>query len=190
MKKNSLRKFFLSLALVFTSVVVSQSHAFASERYYDDGLVSVDVIPNAEADSLLPDRLYDAVMFDTADVGGISVNGLSVPDSDNKWNLNTKGEYDFSVDTSGSTIYSNYVFTGHGGAVKVHLVETTTTSGQYTFKLCKRGFFNTTLYTYKFDHGVNQTINMDSFDSSDKIYFLITPNGSTKLSSSSYIKKK
>lgn len=162
-------------------------HAYETDC--ENGLVSVEVIPNDEADALLPKNLYLAVNSIEEDYEYNSTKGLSVPDASDIWNLTSDGQYNFTVNTSGSTIYSNYVFLGHGGSVKVHLVENTSTSGKYTFKLYKRGTINTTLYTYKFDHGTTQTIEMDSFSSSDKIYFSIAPNGSTILTNSSYIKK-
>lgn len=164
--------------------------AFANASSAKEGLVSIEVISNEEADSLLPEYMTAAFDENNANnVGNISTYALSYPSKENKWNLNQKGQYDFSVETHGSKIYSDYVFTGHKGSVTVYLDETSSSSGEYTFKLCKRGLVNTTIHKYKFSHGVPQTIAMSGFDSDDLVYFIIDPNKYTYMTYDSYIKK-
>lgn len=177
--------FALSLILLGCALPVS-----ANASNSEEGLVSIEVISNEEADAFLPEYMVEAFAEETEDVSGnVSTYGLSYPSKKDKWNLDTEGKYEFSVDTQGSAIYSDYVFTGHGGSVKVHLNETTSSSGKYTFKLCKRGLINTTIYKYEFSHGLKQTISMNDFDSDDLIYFIIDPNKYTYMASDSYIKK-
>ncbi|MBR6095226.1 MAG: hypothetical protein IKP92_09440 [Lachnospiraceae bacterium] len=187
--KSKLLRVFLSIVLIIPLTMGLPNIALASNGVHDDGLVSVEVISNAVADSMLPENLYQAVVAENNPGGGISPKGLSEPDSNSVWNLNSNGQYNFHVNVTVGTIYSNYVFTGHGGQVEVHLVENTATSGKYKFRLYKRGIFNTVLYTYQFDHGSVQTISMSSFASDAKIFFEIEPNGYTNLTNSSYIKK-
>ena len=149
--------------------------------------MSIEVIPNEEADKLLPECLQEAIRSLSEE--GVQPYGQSKPDTSSKWDLGSKGKFNFSVNTEGTTIYSPYVFTGHNGSVKVYLNETySQSSGKYTFKLYKRNsFFDTTLYTYEFDHGTEQTIEMSDFGEDDLIYISVTPNKRTVLSSDSYI---
>lgn len=172
--KNLKRVTAFALSLVLLGCALPAS---ANASCTQEGLVSIEVISNEEADALLPEYMTAAFDEDNADhSGNISTYGLSYPSKESKWNLNTKGQYDFSVDTQNSKIYSDYVFTGHKGSVTVYLDETSSSSGEYTFKLCKRGVINTTIHKYKFSHGVPQTIAMGGFDSDDLIYFIIDPN--------------
>ena len=177
---NSVKSFkkMFSAFMVVVLLLSTQGNVFAAENQEaEDGLVSIEVIPNAEADAMFGDGAL------------VSPYGLSVPSKSDVWDLDTDGIYYFSVDAEGSTIYSNYVFSGHSGSVKVYLDEKkSSTKDKHTFKLCKRGTFNTTLYTYKFAHGTTQSIEM-TCESDDLIYFSVTPNGDTFISSTSYIKK-
>lgn len=186
MKKiKRLGTFALSLILLGCALPASASAANPEE-----GLISIEVISNEEADASLPEYILETFEKDANDSSGnASTYSIKIPSKDDKWNLKTSGQYKFHVNTQMETIYSAYVFSGHGGSVKVHLDETTSSSGNYKFKLCKRGLINTTIYTYKFAHGVEQTITMNDFDSDDLIYFAIVPNAHTILSSDSYIKR-
>ncbi len=178
----------LSTVIVISSVIGIHGVALASaETQSTEGLVSVEIIPNYIVDAYLPENLREAVAPRNMISNDYSTRGTTVPSADSTWNLTSDGAYSFHVNSSTQTIYSNYVFTGHYGSVKVYLDEISSTSGQYTFRLYKRGVFNTVLYKYKFDHGAEQTIEMSSFNSTDKIFFAITPDGLTQMSTSSYI---
>ncbi len=177
--------------IVAAFVLFSSSAAFAcndsNAKIGENGLVSIEVIPNEEADKLLPECLQEAIGLLSEE--GVQPYGQDRPETSSTWNLGSKGKFSFSVNTEGTTIYSPYVFTGHNGSVTVYLNETySKSSGKYTFKLYKRNsIFDTTLYTYEFDHGAEQTIEMNNFDKDDLIYISVTPNKKTVLSSDSYI---
>ena len=181
-----------SLILVFVLVIVSQNTVFASAATSESksGLISVEVVPNKEADKMLPDSLYKMVANDNKLDGKVSTKSLDIPDSDHIWDLGTKGKYSFHVDTSRSAIFSNYVYTGHSGGIKVHLEETMPAKTKYTFMVCKRGMFNTTIYRQKYEHNAKKTFEIKDIDSSAKIYFIVEPhNTDTYLNYNSYIKK-
>lgn len=172
----------VSLFLSFAALISLVIPAFAEEVIEDD--FTVEVIPNEEIEAMLPMYLREALNDD------IVPYGTSKPSSSSVYDL-SEGQYNFSVSTKlGTTIYSKYVFIGHGGKVKFHIYDSAQASGGYDVKIFKKGLFDTTVYTKKdcpHNDSVDFTVSIGDADA--KIYFAIIPDGTTYIQSNSYIAK-
>lgn len=178
---------------LLASVMLLQSVAFAvpepqantdSERY----LVSVETISAEDAKEKLPIDVFQALYGNTSN-GDLAPQLIQEPTYE--FDMHHQEPYAFSVTTTRDRVFSDYVFTGHYGAVKVHLNETQPIGSEtYTFVLYKLGFaWDTVLYTYNFPHGNTQDIRL-TCSANDKIYFMIDPRGTrTVLEADSYIAK-
>lgn len=172
----------LYFALVIVTIFSLSIPAFASALEIEG--CSVEIIPNEIIDEQLPAELLAALMENE-----IMPYGQSAPSSGNTYNL-ANGAYNFSVSTKlNTTIYSNYVFTGHGGSVSVYLNDTSTASGSYQFKIYKRGLIDTTVYTRTCNHDDTAKFTTNVGDADSKIFFAVVPKGTTYIGENSYIAK-
>lgn len=141
-------KRFISL---FLSVIVCASlamHAFASE-IGDEGfekapqitvlgenesVMRMEQISSEEANAGLPPELLDAIRS-AQNYNEQTTYGVNRPSSSNVWNLYSKGAYYFGADFNYGTIYSNYVFTGHGGGLYFKCRDTSDEFGLYSISV-------------------------------------------------------
>ncbi|MCD8147586.1 MAG: hypothetical protein LUD84_09990 [Clostridiales bacterium] len=193
MKKLFKRKisFFLAMIMCF-SCVASASAVEVQDSSEESDSFTITVIPNEEADQYLPEELLEAIVeAETAeDSSDVSVCGTSIPKKSKKWNLTSDERYDFSVSTTYHTIYSDYVFTGHSGKVKIHLHETGDNGGEYIFYLYKRDGNKTVVMSKTIDQGTTKDYTVDGIGSDDLVYFAIVPTDNVHtILKSSYIKK-
>lgn len=171
----------LSLVLAIVSIV-SMMVIGASATTADDlelsenaHLLSVTVVPNHIADADLPEDLAEALASDSA-----TTYGTTEPSKNNVWDLNSDGTYDFTVNTTNDTVYSNYVFTGHYGKLRFRIVENSGRSGYAVFQVRKRNLWNTTIYNVGIDRGTEKVTEFNwnaGLQDDDKIYFLVIPGG-------------
>ncbi len=171
----------LSIVLFPGSIPVSAEEIKASDSLNDG--ITIEIVPNEVIEASLPAYLRDALNDDAV------TYGISRPGSNDIYNL-SNGEYYFSVDTVlDTTIYSKYVFIGHDGKVNFYINDTSTASGDYTVKVYKKGLIDTTIYTRVCDHDASTSFGISFDDAEAKIYFAIIPDGTTRISSNSYIAK-
>lgn len=151
----------------------------------NDNGFTVEIVPNAIAEADLPEALK-AALNETV----ISPYGTAVPSGSKIYDLGN-GPYSFSAYTKrGSTIYSNYYFIGHDGAIDGCIYDDSTASGSFTFKLYKKGLVTTTVYSKKCYNGEKNDLYCSFNDSNAKVYFAIVGDKSTvDISKESYIQK-
>lgn len=175
MKKYMIK--LISMFLVVISLLSCPCFAFAAETVENN--ITTEVIPNEVVEAPLPPHSGNTLN------GGIELYGISKPGDNDTYDLSS-GRYDFTVtSTLNTTIYSKYVFTGHGGKLYFYFNDTSSDSNGYTIKVYKKGG----LIALKTVNGTdgNATTFSVSTDEDAKVYFAVIPKGTTYISG--YVEK-
>lgn len=141
-------------------------------------IVSLEYLSNEDAEKGLPDAMKAALNAPSSK--DYSPYGTSIPSSSSTWNLSLSA-YSFTVDTTYSVIYSNYVFTNHGGTALLRCHDTSGTANMGTeyyatiFVRTRTG--GTLAGTIAMIRGSDSALYVNNLNDSDKIYFSINPDG-------------
>lgn len=159
---------------------ITFADSMPSFRVEGDGcrIISLEYLSNEEAEEGLPDTMKAALYAPSP--SDFSPYGTKIPSSSSTWDLSSSS-YSFSVDTTNSVIYSNYVFTNHGGTALLRCYDTSGTANmgtEYYAKIFVRNWAGGTLAgTFSMVRGSDSALYVDNLRESDKIYFTIDPNG-------------
>ena len=175
----------MALSMLALPVLAEEYNDFTVEN----GSYTVEIVPTFIVERDLPDNLKAALH--SSRTGTCSA---SKPDFDNIWNLTSNGQYSFKVNTSkyNNTIYSNYVFSGHGGKIKGYIKDYTTKTHKddaFKFKLYKTTGLITKIYSVTCKNGGHASISHDIGDSDTLVYFACVADETTMNIYKSYIEK-
>ena len=158
----------LAVIMIFAILPVS---AFAAET--PKAPDSIEVVPNEVAEANLPQDLKDALN------SKLVTCGTSKPSKTH--DLSSEGSYDFTVTSRlNTTIYSNFIFVGHGGKIHFYFNDTSTDTKGYTVKVYSKGKL-TAIATYSGSDDDTLSFTL-SVDKDAKIYFAVVPKGTTYIS--------
>lgn len=150
-------------------------------------LVSVEYIPDDSEDMQIPEEVQSAFWEATQEDNSNTATpyGTGIPKASNKHDL-SKSAYYFKVDSTYSTIYSNYVFTGHGGSVTMNISDASETPGakEFLVKVFVRGWLGTGTLVYQIAlnrNTQNNRFTVKDLDSDDLVYFTVSPEGQGRL---------
>lgn len=149
-------------------------------------VVSVEYILDSSDDTQIPEEVQTAFLQATQeDEANTAVPyGLGIPKASNKHDL-SQSAYHFMVDTTYNVIYSNYVFTGHGGAVTMNIQDASETPGakEFLVKVFVRGWLGTGTLVYQLAINRNSSarFTVRGLDSDDLVYFTVSPEGQGRL---------
>lgn len=129
-------------------------------------LLSVQVLPNEEADMLILEEINSIR-------GGDMPSVYAIPTT--SFDLSTE-DYEFDG-TYSSTFHSEYLFTGHNGKLQFKIFENSENDGDFIFKVYKKGLFNTTIYNAGVARDDNSTLTFKNLDATDKFFFVVYPDG-------------
>lgn len=129
-------------------------------------LLSVQVLPNEEAEALLLEEISSARNSDVPSVYAIPTTEIDL----------SEGDYDFDG-TYSSTFHSKYLFTGHDGKLQFKIFENSENDGDFIFKVYKKGLINTTIYNAGVARDDNSTLTFKDLKTTDKFFFIVYPDG-------------
>lgn len=161
-------------------------------------VVSIEYIPDAESEGVIPQIVMSAFANTDMEDNGIVPYGTGIPSGSSTHNLSDEGAYHFRVDTTNSVIYSNNVFTGHDGAVTLDITEAcgTATSQEFLVKVFVRNWngTGTTVGQVAIQRNSSGSITVDDLGANDKVYFTVSPQGAgrvflPKRTDTNYIRK-
>lgn len=172
----------LSIALSFTNIF--GYGVFANNNELELSNYNKEIISNANLDkieNISKVEFYELLKENNFNL--IEEKGYSKPSSKNTWNLTKEnghknsGNYEIYVETTGSTIYSNYMFIGHDGKVKFNLNEKT--GGKYKIVIYVDKFFSDTVQKHTYDGSSEQVLSITDLNEKDKLYFSVEPKSGT-----------
>lgn len=172
----------VALSMLALPVLAEEYNDFTVEN----GSYTVEIVPTFIVERDLPDNLKAALHSSRTDTCS-----ASKPDFDNIWNLTSNGKYSFSVSTQfdHNTIYSNYVFSGHGGKIVGKVRDYVKTDGKFEFRLHKTTGLITRIYTVKCKNNDSTKISCDIDDPNTLVYFACKSEDTTMDIANSYIEK-
>ena len=148
-------------------------------------LLSVEIIPNEEMESLVPEYISEAL----SSTDQTMTYGVSRPNKNNVWDLSQK-PYPFHAKSTYEDVFSNYVFKGHNGSIKLIIDEKSGNKGVAGLNILVRNFWNTVIYSTTFDRGSYSLITVNNINPEDLIYFAIMPGDCyTYVTRESYLAK-
>ncbi len=190
----------LSLSCLSPIFVAAEQVTECDEQryFYTEGegvrLISVEYIPDEQAEAEIPSKVISALGIPTED-GGTATYGTSIPGSTDTYDLsNGKDPIILSQDT---LYYSDYVYIGHGGKVMMNIKETsgTVSDDEFLVKIFVRNWqgTGTTKASMAVQRNTSDSVKLyATVKESDKVYFTIDPqgNGMVELGAlNNYIKK-
>lgn len=129
-------------------------------------LISVQVLPNEEAEELLLEEINSIRNGDVPSVYAIPRDEIDLSTQD----------YGFDG-TYSSTFHSEYLFTGHNGKLQFKIFENSENEGDFIFKVYKKGLINTTIYNAGVARDDNSTLTFKELEKTDKFFFIVYPDG-------------
>lgn len=170
------------LSMLALPVLAEEYSGFTVEN----GSYTVEIVPTFIVERDLPDNLKAALHSSRTDT-----YSASKPSFDNIWNLTSDGRYNFTISTQfdKNTIYSNYVFSGHGGKIVGKVYDYVETDGKFEFRLYKTTGLITRICTIKCKNNDSTKISCDIEDSNTLVYFACKSDNTTMDISNSYIEK-
>lgn len=129
-------------------------------------LLSVQVLPNEEAEALLLEEINSIRNSNVPSVYAIPTTEFDLSSQD----------YDFDG-TYSSTFHSEYLFTGHKGNLQFKIFENSQNDGDFIFRVYKKGFINTTIYDAGVARNEDSTLTFKNLKATDKFFFIVYPDG-------------